>query len=134
MLGGSPIKVAVPCRLEDIAIAIIMFIGFILIFFANDNAMGATIRTVATFSTKAEMKPVNAHVASMAQEVFLVLFTILSAMYAGPRLSMNIFATIKVPTKMPMTFQLIAKKASFKDIVPTRTRSAAPPTAMWVRL
>jgi hypothetical protein len=132
MLGGSPIRVAVPCRLLETAIAIIIFIGFILNFFANDKAMGATIKTVATFSTNAEIKPVRAHMLKIAQAVFFALSTIISAIYAGTRLSIKIFAITRVPTNILITFQLTDEKASLKEMVRLIISRAAEITAMCV--
>lgn len=80
MLGGSPIRVAVPWRLLETAMAIIIWTGFIFNFFARERAMGATIKTVATFSTNAEMNPVNKQINKIDQAVFLARFTIISAM------------------------------------------------------
>jgi hypothetical protein len=116
MLGGSPIKVAAPCRLLHTAIAIIIFKGLILSFFANDIAMGATIKTVATFSTKAEIKLVNKQMDNTAQAVFLARLTIISARYAGTRLNIKTSATASIPTNIPITFQLTERNASRGEI------------------
>src|SRR3990167_3144725 len=132
MLGGSPIKVAHPCKLLDMAIAIIMLVGLIFSFLAKDKAIGATIKTVATFSTNAEIKPESAQIKSIDQAVFLALSTIISAIYAGTRLSIKISATTNVPTNIPITFQLMAKNASLGLITPNKTKSRAPITAMGV--
>jgi hypothetical protein len=100
-------------------------VGFIFNFLAKDKAMGATIRTVATFSTNAEIKPVRRQMNNIAQAVFLALSTITSARYAGTRLSIKISATSKVPTNIPITFQLTAINASLKEIAPERTSRPA---------
>jgi hypothetical protein len=134
MLGGSPIKVAVPCKLLDIAIPIIILTGLILIFLASANAIGATIKTVATFSTKAEIKPVSKQINNMAQHVFFDLSTIISAIYAGTLLSIKISATTSVPTKIPMTFQFMAKNASCQETVRVIIRTALERTATRVLL
>jgi len=55
----SPTKVAAPCRFEETAIAITLGTGDIFSFFAMVTATGATIKTVATLSTKAEIIPAN---------------------------------------------------------------------------
>lgn len=128
MLGGSPIKVAVPCRLLETAIAIIMFTGLILSLLAKDNAIGATIKTVATFSTKAEIMPVKRQIKSTAHAVFLALSTMISAIYVGTRLLIKISATKSVPTKIPITFQLIAFKASLGETASNNKRSKATTT------
>ena len=133
MLGGSPMRVAVPCRLLDRAMAIIIVAGFMLSFLARARAMGATIKTVATFSTKAEMNPVSTQMRRIAQAVFLALLTMISAMKAGTRLSMNRSARTRVPTKMPMTFQLIARKASLYDSTPVTKRRMLAASATAVR-
>ena len=55
----SPTRVAAPCRLEDTAMLMIKGTGLVLSFLQISRAMGATISTVATLSTKAEMMPAN---------------------------------------------------------------------------
>ena len=134
MLGGSPIKVAVPCRLLDMAMAIIMFTGLISSFFANARAMGATIKTVATFSTKAEIKPVKIQIKSIAHPVLFDLSTISSAKKAGTLLLIKLSARANVPTKMPITFQFIEKKASLVEIAPVNISNSAPVIATYILL
>ena len=126
ILGGSPIRVAVPWRLLETAMANIILVGLIFSLRARARAMGATIRTVATFSTKAEINPVRAQIYKIAQQVFLARSTISSARYAGTRLSIKTSATASVPTNIPITFQLIARNASFGLRVWLKTSRIAP--------
>ena len=55
----SPTSVAAPCRLEETAMAITSGTGEIFSCFATASPTGATISTVATLSTKAEITPAN---------------------------------------------------------------------------
>jgi hypothetical protein len=96
--------------------------------------MGATIKTVATFSTNAEINPARIQINNIAQVVFFALSTIISAIYAGNLLSIKISAIINVPTNMPITFQLIEKKASLKEITRLKISRIAADTAIWVLL
>ena len=53
----SPTRVAAPCRLEETAMDRIMGTGEIFSFLQTAIPTGATMRTVATLSTKAEITP-----------------------------------------------------------------------------
>ena len=55
----SPTSVAAPCRLLETAMAIIKGTELVFSFLQISSATGATIRTVATLSTNAEMIPAN---------------------------------------------------------------------------
>ena len=59
MLVVSPTSVAAPCRLEDTAMAMSTGTGEIFSLRAMARPTGATIKTVATLSTKALMTPAN---------------------------------------------------------------------------
>jgi len=72
MLGGSPIKVATPCKLEEIAIAMSTKTGETLNLLVIANAIGATIRTTATFSTKIERNPANTAIKIKTVEMLLM--------------------------------------------------------------
>jgi hypothetical protein len=109
-----------------------MFTGLIFNLFASEKAIGATIRTVATFSTRAEIKPVRRQINSIAQAVFFALSTMTSAICAGIRLSIKMSATISVPMNIPITFQLMAKKACLGEIALRSKRAAEPQTAIKV--
>ncbi len=108
MLGGSPIRVAVPCRLEAMARAIRKVTGETFSRRDISRAMGATISTVATFSTKAEMTLVSAQIHSTATPTVEERLTSRAARRAGTRDRMNSSASTSVPAKMPMTFQLMS--------------------------
>ena len=83
MLGGSPTSVAVPCRFEDKHIPRIKGTGETLSLRDTSNAIGATMSTVAIFSTKAEIIPLNADNQMIAQTRLFDLSMIASAIYAG---------------------------------------------------
>ena len=53
----SPTRVAAPCRLLETAMAMISGIGLVFSCFATARPTGATISTVATLSTNAEIRP-----------------------------------------------------------------------------
>ena len=55
----SPTSVAAPWRLEETAMLISIPTGLIFSFLQTARPTGATIRTVATLSMKAEMTPAN---------------------------------------------------------------------------
>ena len=137
MLGGSPMRVAAPCRLLEIAMATMIRTGFTASFLASASAIGATIITVATFSTKAERTEVSRQMNNIAQVVFGDLSTMVSARYAGTRLSMKTSATAIVPTKMPMTFQLMdistSAGAAVRVAINTPAARRAPATQTPVR-
>jgi len=128
MLGGSPISVAAPCKLLDIAIAIIIFTGFILILCVNVSAIGAIIKTVATFSIKVDMNEVKIHIDKTAQAAFFALSMIISAINAGTLLFIKTSATASMPINIPKTFQFTARKALSGETVLVNKRSTAPLT------
>ena len=55
----SPIRVAAPCKFDDTEMAIKAFTGDIFNFLQIASPIGATIKTVATLSTKADTIPAN---------------------------------------------------------------------------
>lgn len=116
ILGGSPISVAAPCRFELIAIAIKKGTGETFNFLEISKAMGATIITVATFSQKADINPENAETKRIAKPTVFVFETSLFAINAGTLDIIKTSATMAVPKKIPMTFQLIASTALWNDI------------------
>jgi len=97
MLGGSPTKVAVPSRFDMTASPIIKLVGLIFSFLQSARAIGAITRTVATFSTKIEIIPVITRIATIAKPVFLLEFTMESAMRAGTFEYINSAAIIMLP-------------------------------------
>src|SRR3989338_5281317 len=93
-LGLSPIIVAQPWRLEETATPIKKGTGFTFSFLATSKAIGATIKTVATFSTKLEIKPERRHTDRSAMPTVFDLSTNFVARYAGT------FENIKSPDKI----------------------------------
>ena len=88
--------------------------GEIFVFFAISKAIGATIKTVATLSTKAETIPANAANRIMAHLVEETLLIIQSANNAGIPDSINSDTTIIVPAMIMNTFQFMSEeKTSF---------------------
>ena len=83
MDGGSPTSVAVPSMLLITARPIMNMVGFMLSFLLRASAIGAITRTVATFSTKMEIMPVMARMATIARPVLRLFSTIKSAILAG---------------------------------------------------
>ena len=130
MLVVSPTKVAAPCRLLDTAMAMITGMGLVLIFLATARPTGATISTVATLSTKAEIRPLNRLRATMAHLTLGVIFSSPSAMRAGILLWMNSSTVAMVPASIMRTFQLMAPAALFRGRMPTARKTAAAARAM----
>ena len=126
----SPTSVAAPCRLLDTAIEMIMGTGLVLIFFATASPTGATMSTVATLSTNAEIRPENRLSATMAHWTFGVIFSSPSAMRRGILLSMNSSTMAMVPVSIMSTFQLTACGAAPSGTIPRTRNSAAALSAM----
>lgn len=106
----SPTKVAAPCRFEETAIAITLGTGDIFSFFAMVTATGATIKTVATLSTKAEIIPANKAKDIMAHFTLGVFAIMISASFEGIFESINKPTTPMVPAIIMITFQSTEKK------------------------
>ena len=106
----SPTSVAAPSRLEATAIAMIDGTGLIFSFLAIVRAIGATIRTVATLSTKAEMSPAKTASEMTAHLTFGVFWMILSAIRAGIFDSMKSETSPIVPKIIRITFHSIEAK------------------------
>ena len=79
MLGGSPTSVAVPWRFEERQMPRMNGTGETFNLRDTSNAIGATINTVATFSTKADITPLKADSQIIAQTRFLERSMIISA-------------------------------------------------------
>ena len=79
----SPTSVAAPCKFDAIAIAIMLFTGDILSFLDIVSATGATIRTVATLSTKADITPAKSESAIIAHLTLGIFAIMISARSAG---------------------------------------------------
>ncbi len=108
MLGGSPTSVAVPCKFDEIAIPISTGTGDAFKRCAIASAIGATISTVATLSTNAEIPDANAQSQSIATPAVLDRRINQSANQVGTFDLINSWAIMDMPVKIPNTFQLIA--------------------------
>ena len=96
-------------------------------------ATGATISTVATLSTKAEMIAANTDRLMMAHLTLGTRLMMRSARRAGMRDSMNSATVPMVPAIIMITFQSTAEKTSPGGMMPSATKSAAEPSAMKAR-
>ena len=104
--------------------------GFIFSFLQISIPTGASIRTVATLSTNAEIRPENRLSATMAHWTFGVIFSSPSAMRRGILLSMNSSTMAMVPVSIMSTFQLTACGAALSGTIPRTRNSAAALSAM----
>jgi hypothetical protein len=73
--------------------------------------MGATIKTVATFSTKLEIKPAKKHTDNNAMPTVFDLSTNFVARYAGTEEYINKPDNIIVPKNTPRTLKFILATA-----------------------
>ena len=101
----SPTNVAAPCRFDETAMDMIMGTGLMPIRLAMARATGATIRTVATLSTKADIMPANNASAMMAQHTLGTWAMIMSASLAGIFDSMNMETMPIVPAIIRSTLK-----------------------------
>jgi hypothetical protein len=99
----SPTSVAAPCKFEDTAILIITGIGDIFAFFEIAIPIGASIKTVATLSIKAEIKPLSTDNKITVIKVFGIAVAILSASLLGMPLSENTPTTTIIPNSIITT-------------------------------
>ena len=90
------------------------------------KAIGATIITVATFSQKDEIKPEKTETAMIASPTVFVFETSLFATKAGTFEIIKISATMAVPQKIPITFQLMTVAALFNEIILKMKRRRTP--------
>ena len=121
----SPTRVAAPCRFAEIEMAIIGFTGEIFSFLERRTAMGASIKTVATLSIKAEIKPAKSERLTMIHFTSGSPLMILSAIRCGILDSVNKATSPIVPAIIKMTFQSIAKKTSWYGKIRKTTKIAA---------
>ena len=110
--------------------AMITGMGLVLICFATARPTGATISTVATLSTKAEISPENRLSATMAQRTSGTIFKRPSAIRWGMPLWMNSSTTTMVPVSIISTFQLMAATAPPMGSMPMTMNTAAALSAM----
>ena len=133
----SPTRVAAPWRLEEMAMQIIAETGEIFSFLHRARATGATINTVATLSTKAEMSPENRDSITISHLTLWMWETRRSLMRWGILDSMNRNTVPMVPAIIRITFQSICPRASptvyrksgKTPMLPTTTKITAESTA-----
>ena len=135
MLVVSPTSVAAPCRLEDTAMAVSTGTGEIFSFRAIASPTGATIKTVATLSTKALMTPAKSASIETAHLTFGTRAISSSARRSGIRLSMKRATVPIVPASMSSTLKSMARAASRREnsqnpAPPNARNPAAPPNAI----
>ena len=101
------------------------FTGDMFSFFDNTIAMGASIKTVATLSIKAEIKPAKRDRHTIIHFTFGTSLMILSAMRCGILDSVKRATKPIVPAIIKITFQSMAKKTSLKGSIPKSTKIRA---------
>ncbi len=101
-----------------------------LSFFAIFNATGATISTVATLSTNADITPAKMANAIVAHLTSGILSIRTSAISAGIFESMKRDTMPIVPAIISITFQSIAPNTSPAGRIPKITNKAAEPSAI----
>ena len=126
----SPTRVAAPCRLELTAMPMMKGTGLVLSFLQISRATGATISTVATLSTKAEITPANSDSATAAHWTLGTFSITRSASNSGMRLSINNATRPMVPAIIRITFRSMAGQISFRGSMPVRMKISAEPSAM----
>ena len=123
----SPTRVAAPCRLLETAMAMSRGTGLVFSCLATARPTGATISTVATLSTKAEMTPEKTESATAAHWMVGTFCRSFSAIRPGIRLWMKSSTVAMVPASIISTFQLMAPRAADGGRMPmSRNTSAAP--------
>src|SRR5690606_12681684 len=106
----SPTRVAAPCRLEEMAMAMMLVTGEMPSFSQMVRATGATMRTVATLSTKAEMSTEKRDREIMAHMTLGMRAINRSDSKDGILAAMNKETVPMVPAIIKITFQFMAKK------------------------
>ena len=130
---GIPHSVAAPCRLEDMAMVIMLFTGEISSFLQIVIATGATISTVATLSTNAEIRPANSAKDMIAQRTFGIFFIIKSASKEGILDAIKSDTIPIVPPIIISTFQSIENKNLCIGNIPAATKIIADTNAIYAR-
>ena len=108
----SPTSVAAPCRLEEMAMQMMAGTGEMCSFLHRASATGATISTVATLSTKAEITPANRDSTTTSHLTLWIWETRMSLIRWGILDSMNRNTVPMVPVIIRITFQSICPRAS----------------------
>ena len=125
----SPTRVAAPCRFEETAIERIIPTGLIFSFRQMARPTGATMRTVATLSIKAEITPANRDIRMMTHITFFDLSRRISARSPGMPDSIKYSTMIMVPTIIIRTFQLIVPGSSRTGSTPETRKTPAAASA-----
>ena len=107
--------------------------GFILSFLLISSPTGASISTVATLSTKAEITPEKIDRAITAQQALPTFDKIISASLDGIPVSINKLTRPIVPAIIMITFQLIFGSTCPAGRTPKMTIAAAAPNANQTR-
>jgi hypothetical protein len=110
--------------------AIMLLTGDILSFFAISKATGATIKTVATLSTNAEIMPANNDNDIIAHLTFGIFSRMISASNAGIFDSMNNDTIPIVPAIIKITFQSTVENTLFIGNIPVNTKIKADNSAI----
>ena len=118
ILGGSPIKVAAPCRLEQIASPIKRGTGLILHFVATLKAIGAINKTTATFSKNIDNIPLTAQIINIAPQTLLALDAKTPARKSGILEYKKSSLINNIPIYKNITLRLIEAKACFQFKTP----------------
>ncbi len=127
ILGGSPIRVAVPPILEPITSQIKKGTGFSFSWSVMAKVTGTISKTVVTLSKKADKKAVIT-VSSTKSMTGRPLETLAAHMARNSKtpLRLVIPTIIIIPTNKPMVFQSMPAKASSWVKIPNNTINTAP--------
>ncbi len=127
----SPTSVAAPCRFDATAMDMILGTGEILSFLQMVSATGATMSTVATLSTKAEMIPANRESETMAHFTFGVFAMMKSAKSDGILESIKRETSPMVPAIIRITFQSTVVNTFENGRIPKATKMVAVAMAIF---
>ena len=129
----SPTSVAAPCRLEETAMESTMGTGEIFSSRQIAIATGATIRTVATLSIKAEISPANRDMKIVTVRTLPDFSRRISAIFAGMPLSIKKSTISMVPHIIMSAFQLTAPGTACRGRIPSTMNSTAVIRAAGIR-
>ena len=105
--------------------------GFVFSFLHISRATGATISTVATLSTKADITPENNAIATAAQRTLGTLSIIRSASSSGILLSMNRATIPIVPAIIRITLKSIVPRTFSSGSIPETIKTSPDARAMY---
>ena len=129
----SPTSVAAPCRFEETAMDRIIGMGEIFSFLQTAIPTGATIRTVATLSTNADMNPENRDMKMMTHITFFALSSSQSAIRFGILDCIKKSTRTMVPPIISRTFQLIADRIDPSGRIPLTMKISAVASTIQIR-